>query len=330
LKNGHLDLKEFDMNNDLPTKLQLSRLKSKTGLKILVIWAGTLMIALLAGCNLPNQDTHKSSEDLMASMVASTLQAMNPTVEFAATQMNTSDGTSNPAVESQTPTLPTPSVTPNSTKGKVSGLVCYIQIGSTNLVVYFQRSDTSQVTELPVVVSNYQSPYSIELEPGNYIAYAWTSDFSIGGSYSTCGSASGCSNATPLQFSVTAGQTLDKIDICDWSHGPFDVPFPPGFDTTVKLGVISGGVYGYPYGSLPQLTIVAFNKATGYRYWVGTTTGQSYFSMSEIPAGTYQVVAYDSAGHAGGSLVDVIVTGGNTANADINDWSGSYPPNPFK
>jgi hypothetical protein len=284
----------------------------------------------LVGCNLPNPTSSSSVENLLASVVAATMQVLNPTLEISSTQMGTPIGSGTPGVVTQTP----PSLSPTNTlapmTGKVSGLVCYIQSSVTNLVAYFQNANTNVVTQLSVAISNYQAEYSLELEPGVYIAYAWNSDFSIGGTYSACGAASGCGDASPRQITVTAGQKLDKIDICDWSHGPFDVPYPPGFQMTSQLGIISGGIYGYPYGSLPQLKIIAFNKSTGYWYMMGTVVGQSYFSMEELPPGSYQVVAYDNAGHAGGSTTLTTVTGGETTNADINDWSSSFPVDPSK
>lgn len=299
------------------------------GLLLAILWI--VLIGVVSACNLPGQTPTQPSDQVMASMVASTLQAMTKTAEFSAGQPETPTSDALTGASSSTPenSLITQTPTTSST-GKVTGLVCYIEVTSTPLVVYFQNTGTGQVVEMPVSVSNYQAPYTTELEPGSYIAYAWTSDFSIGGTYSACGSVSGCSDATPKSFTVNAGQTVEKIDVCDWSHGPFDVPYPPGFQPEAKFGIISGGVYGYPYGELPQLTIVAFNKSSGYWYWVGTAVGQSYFTITDIPAGTYQVVAYDGSGHAGGTSVNIELKGGQTANADINNWAGSFPSNPLK
>ena len=302
---------------------------SRTGLRAALV-TGLLVMLILVGCNLPNQGSSQSAEDLLASMVAATLQAMNPTETISTIQVSTADGSGGQVSASQTSAPQNPTVTATPSTGKVSGLVCYTQDLATNLVAYFQNTSTSVTAQLPVSVNNYQAEYSIELEPGNYTAYAWTVDFSNGGTYSACGLVAGCKDATPRQFTVTGGGKLEKIDICDWSHGPFDVPYPPGFQATAQFGVISGGIYGYPYGSLPGLRIIAFNKSSGYWYLLDTVSGQSYFSMEELPAGTYQVVAYDDGGHAGGASGLIAVTGGKTANADINDWSSSFPADPSK
>ena len=320
------------MNQDIFPHMQksgrdLTRVYPKNILRLSVF---LIILVMMSACNLPDQTPAPPSDEVMASMVASTLQAMTQTAEFSGNEVGTPTGSDHPVVASGTPNVLAPSPSPTSSKAKVTGLVCYIDVATTSMVVYFQNTANSQVIELPVSVSNYQASYSTELDPGTYIAYAWTKEYSIGGTYSACGAASGCSDAAPKPFTVNAGQTIEKIDVCDWSHGPFDVPYPPGFQPESKFGIISGEVYGYPYGNLPQLTIVAFNKETGYWYWVGTAAGQSYFTMNDIPSGTYQVVAYDGSGHAGGTSVSVEVKGGQTANADLNNWAGSFPSNPLK
>lgn len=304
--------------------------RTHTNHKFILLSSLLVIFLVLTGCGLPSQAPTLPSEEIMASMVASTLQAMTKTLEITSSETATPIGLDQSVLASATAYSQVPTLAPTSTMGKVTGLVCYIEVTTTNMIVYFQNTTTSKLVELPVSVSNYQATYTTELEPGTYIAYAWTLDYSIGGTYSPCGAAAACSEATPKIFTVNAGQTIEKIDVCDWSHGPFDVPYPPGFQPEAKFGIISGGVYGYPFGNLPQLTIVAFNKDTGYWYWVGTATGQSYFNMTDIPSGTYQVVAYDGSGHAGGASGNVEVKGGQTANVDINSWTGTYPPNPLK
>jgi hypothetical protein len=96
-------------------------------------------------------------------------------------------------------------------------------------------------------------------------------------------------------------------------------------------GTIAGNIYGYPYGSVPSLAIVAFGQEppNNYSYWI-TGYGVTYFAMTSqylIP-GHYQVVAYDAAGHAGGCTTQVLVVSNQTVNCDITDWGGGYPPKP--
>ena len=96
-------------------------------------------------------------------------------------------------------------------------------------------------------------------------------------------------------------------------------------------GTIAGDIYGYPYGAVPQLAIVAFGQEPPYNYsWWITATGDTYFSMSSsyLLPGHYQVVAYDSSGHSGGCSVNVLVVSDQTVNCDIKNWGGGYPVKP--
>jgi len=105
----------------------------------------------------------------------------------------------------------------------------------------------------------------------------------------------------------------------------------PGTTETLLPGSIEGSISGYPYGPIPSLTIVAFDKSSPYlRYWFWkTAAGNTTYAMDGyVSPGTYQVVAYDASGHAGGCTTLVPVVSNQTANCDITDWGGSYPANP--
>ena len=101
----------------------------------------------------------------------------------------------------------------------------------------------------------------------------------------------------------------------------------PTITATPGIGSLSGGVYGYPYGAVPRLVIVAFNQDNLHWNYVITTAGSNYYSM-DLLEGKYQIVAYDAAGHAGGCIVIATVKANETANCDITDWVGSYPGKP--
>jgi hypothetical protein len=104
----------------------------------------------------------------------------------------------------------------------------------------------------------------------------------------------------------------------------------PSSTATPPPGTIAGNITGYPYGSIPGLAIVAFQQEAPYHYWYWlTTAGSSYYSMDGyISTGNYQVVAYDSSGHAGGCTVNVLVISNQTVNCDITNWGGGYPAKP--
>jgi|WetSurMetagenome_2_1015567.scaffolds.fasta_scaffold120783_2 hypothetical protein len=96
-------------------------------------------------------------------------------------------------------------------------------------------------------------------------------------------------------------------------------------------GSIEGYISNYPYGAVPSLQVVAREQEPpfNYSYWI-TAPGDTYFSMTSqyLLPGKYQVVAYDSDGHAGGCTTIVTVKSNQTSSCNITDWSGSYPPKP--
>ena len=280
-------------------------------------WLITLVILglLLTACNLPSAAAPTPDASAISTVVAATMQARMPSAS--------------PTVILTLAATPTLASTATLTTAQVSGKVCYPSGMATDLKAYFQNTVTNLAVELSIAAGSAQ--YSVAVPPGSYIAYAWVTDFSNGGSYSACGQTPGCGDATPKSFTVAAGQTVTGIDLCDWSHGPFDVPYPPGFQPTARLGIVAGSISGYPYGSLPQLAVVAFSQDPPYYwYWAGTAAGQVYYTVPDLPPGDYQIVAYDDSGHAGGSPAIVTVIAGQTTTADITDWASSWPANPLK
>ena len=125
---------------------------------------------------------------------------------------------------------------------------------------------------------------------------------------------------------LAGGQKLTGVDFCDYTQGPFAVPYPPGFSASKAYGSISGNISGYPGSG--RLTVVAFNQGTGYWFYVILVAGQGGYSISDLPAGRYQVVAYDGAGNAGGTGPTISVVAGQNTSADITDWSSTFPDNP--
>jgi uncharacterized protein YceK len=323
-----------------------------------------LITVLLTGCKqssvltntiepsrAPTQVATTTQDALVATRVAATLTAQaapptptslatttvtpqpSSTATATATATPTSTGTGTPAA-TQTPS-PTPSPTP--VKSAATGKVCYL-VGQAipAMTAYFQNSATGAVAELTIATG--QITYTATLTPGTYIAYAWLPDFSFGGLYSNavpCGLKASCDDHAARPFTVQAGKVTKGIDLCDWYTGPFEIPYPPGQEPTTTVGSIEGSIF-YPGGNPPALKVVAFNVKTKYWYWVGTVSGGTYFTLADLPPGTYHVVAYADNGQAGGyadsahNLINIVVKAGQTVIVEINDWEGSFPSNPVK
>ncbi len=131
--------------------------------------------------------------------------------------------------------------------------------------------------------------------------------------------------SAPLE--VLATPTLEQptyTQIPTETQGPTDTPIP-------GPGTIAGGIFGYPYGAVPRLAIVAFGQEppNNYSYLI-TASGETYYSMTTIYLipGHYQVVAYDSSGHRGGCTFNVLVITNQVVICDITNWGGGYPGKP--
>ena len=310
-------------------------------LRLSVLTACAAFSLMLPGCGGPAPTTPgEQQDDLLATMVATTLTAQAP--ETPPTEIPTDL----PVVESTaTPTEPpaptdTPAPSPTPLEVNVTGEVCFPGGEIPPMTAYFEATDAEALVELPIAAG--QNSYSVKLPAGTYIAYAWLLDFSRGGLYSRavpCGLNAECEDHTVLAFSVSEDSLLSGIDLCDWFAGPFNVPYPPGKEQEQLTGDIAGSLT-YIQDEIPGLRVVAFNLSTNYWYWTSTQDGQSFYTIADLPPGTYQVVAYDAEGRAGGhasgnhELIPVAVRPGEaTTGVDITDWDapeGTFPPDPTR
>ena len=254
----------------------------------------------LAACSMPARTTPTPAGDLLATMVAATLQAITPPAP--------------PSTATPEPTwTPAPTLTPAT--GRVSGAVCYLDKGLIQMVLYFEDTKTGQLFEKSV--SSPKDVYSIELPPAKYKIYGWPPDYTVG------------VMVKGMQtVDVAPGSFQPAIDFCDYSQGPYGVPYPPHYSPSKERGSISGVISGYSGGE--RLTVVAFNQTTGYWYFVILMPGVTTFSITELPAGRYQVVAYDRLGVTGGTQPEIYVVGGKETKVEISQWGGDFPANPVK
>lgn len=116
-----------------------------------------------------------------------------------------------------------------------------------------------------------------------------------------------------------------------------------------QTGSIEGSL-GYPSSGIPELSVYALNSQDQTKYvMIQTVVNQTTFTISDVPAGTYYVVAYPKeSGIAGGytqmvpcglsvdckdhSFIPVIVKPGETAKGvEVKDWyapEGTFPKKP--
>ena len=170
---------------------------------------------------------------------------------------------------------------PGGTVGFVSGKVCFPSEVIPPMTIFFQRLNDDHLTH--ATIQENQTSYQIQLDPGTYQAYAWLEGFALGGAYTY-----NSQNDHRLKpFTVISGSDVTGIDICDWYGGPDSVPLPPH----ISYGTISGTL-SYPGEFIPPLRVVAFNLHSGKYYWIDTQRNQQTYQISNLPVGTYHVVAY--------------------------------------
>ncbi|HKJ38337.1 MAG TPA: NBR1-Ig-like domain-containing protein [Anaerolineales bacterium] len=124
----------------------------------------------------------------------------------------------------------------------ITGKVCYPSERIPPMTIYIQNMNNNQIVE--VSIAQDQASYQATLEPGTYIAYAWTNDFQLGGAYTFA-------EHTLKAFEVKRGSTAEHIDICDWYGGPGSVPYPPNGPVATPT----------PYMDIPALTLGGLKNA---------------------------------------------------------------------
>lgn len=219
--------------------------------------------------------------------------------------------------------------------GSVTGRVCFPSEQIPPMTIYLQRTDDDKVVE--VSVSQNQTSFQATLEPGEYIAYAWTRNFEFGGAYTY-------SNHSLKAFAIKRGITTENIDICDWYGGPGSVPYPPFY----SAGVISGQL-SFPSEFIPPLRVIAFNETENTYFWVDTTQNQHSYEISGLTPGEYTVVAYYRGSNMTGGYTNFVLCdfapgcndhslkrvyiekGTSLSNINPFDWyapEGTFPPDP--
>lgn len=129
-----------------------------------------------------------------------------------------------------TPTItPTPTalpeqpdvVEPPPDRGAVAGNLCYPSSEPPPMTLYLENTTIPEHIEIEIKPG--QMLYTVDLPPGEYVAYAQTVGTELRGSYSEavpCGLADHCLDHSLRPFRVEAGQILPHIDLCDWYTPP--------------------------------------------------------------------------------------------------------------
>jgi hypothetical protein len=119
--------------------------------------------------------------------------------------------------------------TPPPMAGTVTGRICYPSEHIPSMYAYFKNIANDHLDKLQIRAN--QTSYQVDLQPGQYVAYAWATSYQVGGMYSkavACGLTADCTDRTPQTFTVYSGQITSGIDLCDWVIPIDQLPIPPG------------------------------------------------------------------------------------------------------
>jgi hypothetical protein len=145
------------------------------------------------------------------------------------------------------------------------------------------------------------SAFSLEVHSGTYYVLAYVINPSQAGTppdyyaaYSQavlCGLQAGCDDHSLVPVEVQSGESVTDINPIDWYLPPGEDAGWPEDPLKSGTGSISGEL-GYPSEYIPPLRVVAFDVYSEDYYYVDTLLNQSTYEITDLPAGTYHVLAY--------------------------------------
>ncbi|MCJ7534693.1 MAG: LysM peptidoglycan-binding domain-containing protein [Anaerolineales bacterium] len=105
----------------------------------------------------------------------------------------------------------------SSTIGVITGKLSFPSERIPELTIFAIRIDNGFSTYYSIETPADQFSYAIEVDPGIYHVLAFRDDFAAGYTkYVTCGLGASCSDHSLLPVVVTAGDTIQDIDLSDW------------------------------------------------------------------------------------------------------------------
>jgi hypothetical protein len=261
--------------------------------KIWIIVFSLLSILILTACGLMDlySDIFEGDQQSVDEQVQGTLTAIAS--EKALESTRTAEAEPSPTATIVTPTATEPSL------GMISGQLAYpSEFLPPQRVVAFDVEDLDNyfVTEV-----QSGSAFSLEVHSGTYYVLAYVINPSQAGTppdyyaaYSQavlCGLQAGCDDHSLVPVEVQSGESVTDINPIDWYLPPGEDAGWPEDPLKSGTGSISGEL-GYPSEYIPPLRVVAFDVYSEDYYYVDTLLNQSTYEITDLPAGTYHVLAY--------------------------------------
>jgi len=145
------------------------------------------------------------------------------------------------------------------------------------------------------------SGYKLEVPPGTYYVLSYLINPSQAGAspdwyagYSEfvgCGLQAGCEDHNLVPVVVDPGVTISEINPIDWYLPSGEDAGWPSDPAKAETGSISGDL-AYPSEYIPPQRVVAFDINSASYYYVDTQRNQGAYEITDLPPGTYHVMAY--------------------------------------
>lgn len=191
-----------------------------------------------------------------------------------------------------------PTITQTS-QGKIMGQLAYpSEFLPPQRVVAFDTddSDTYFVTEVQT-----GRTFTLEVPPGTYYVLAYLINPSHAGASSDwyaaysqaveCGLTTECEDHSLVMVEVQPGETVTEINPIDWYLPTGEDVGWPTDPLKPERGAITGAL-GYGSEYIPPMRVVAFDVHSEGYYYVDTLRNQETYEITDLPPGTYNVLAY--------------------------------------
>jgi hypothetical protein len=248
-----------------------------------------LSIFILTACGLMDLYSTLTNDDQgqVDDIVQATLTAIAAENEAKVTEASSPTATE----EILTPTPPT--------TGMITGQLAYPgEFLPPQRVVAFDINDLDTYFAIDIPTGN---SYTLEVPTGKYYLLAYLINPSQAGAHPNlyagytqavlCGLNTGCEDHNLVVVDVLPGETTAEINPVDWYLPSGEQGVWPPDPTKPAVGSISGAL-GYPSEYIPPQRVIAFDVNSKDYQYVDTLLNQNRYEITDLPTGTYNVVAY--------------------------------------
>jgi len=214
----------------------------------------------------------------------------------------------------------------SSTIAVITGKLSYPSERIPALTIFAIRIDNGFSTYYSIETPVDQFSYAIEVDPGIYHVFAYRDDLAAGYTkYVTCGLGAYCSGHSLLPVVVTAGDTIQDIDLQDWyapagtfPPRPDGLPQPSTKPVCAAHHTVRGGETLYRIGLRYNLTWKPIDQANNLVDPNRIFAGQVLCIPSTTPPSTNPPPSSSS--------IPTFVITGVTRNKQVSIKTNNFPP----